>query len=137
MLTIFFTDAILRSSPSSIDLSPISTKELVGLSLFLFAWSMQHLCHKHLASLKKYSLPEVGMFRYLVCPHYTCECLLYLSLAILAAPPGQPYNQTILCGLAFVAANLGVTTSGTRKWYADKFGTENIKHKWNMIPFVY
>lgn len=114
-----------------------SVKELVGLSLFLFAWSMQYRCHKHLAGLKKYSLPESGMFRYLICPHYTCECLLYLSLAIVAAPGDQLYNRTLMCGMIFVAANLGVTASGTRKWYASKFGDAKITNKWNMIPLIY
>jgi 3-oxo-5-alpha-steroid 4-dehydrogenase 3 / polyprenol reductase len=98
---------------------------------------MQFKCHQYLSGLRKYSLPEAGMFRYLVCPHYTCECLLYLSLAIVAAPEGQLCNRTILCGLGFVAANLGITASGTRKWYSGKFGSEQIKDKWNMIPFVY
>ncbi|KAJ4304404.1 hypothetical protein N0V88_002017 [Collariella sp. IMI 366227] len=45
--------------------------------------------------------------------------------------------RTLLCALIFVAVNLGVTASGTRKWYADKFGTGPVANKWNMIPFVF
>jgi 3-oxo-5-alpha-steroid 4-dehydrogenase 3 len=111
-------------------------KMAVAVPAFLFAWVNQHRCHKHLAGLKKYSLPEAGMFRHYICPHYTCECLLYLSMAIATAPRGAWCNRTLLCALAFVAANLGVTAAGTRKWYAEKFGTGPIAHKWNMIPFV-
>ncbi|KAH6653914.1 hypothetical protein BKA67DRAFT_658253 [Truncatella angustata] len=130
------SDAILRSDRSS-HLGWPSVKELIGLSSFLLAWSMQHRCHKHLSDLAKYSLPNRGMFRYLICPHYTCECLLYLSLAIVAAPEKQLFNKTLLCGSIFVATNLGVTAAGTRNWYAGKFGEEMIIDKWNMIPLIY
>ncbi|KAK9423052.1 hypothetical protein SUNI508_04346 [Seiridium unicorne] len=131
------SNAILQFDRQLSQLRWPSTRETGGLSLFLLAWSMQYRCHSYLAGLKKYSLPEVGMFRHLICPHYTCECLLYLSLAIVAAPEKQVCNRTVLCGLIFVTVNLGVTASGTRRWYAGKFGEEKIKGKWNMIPFIY
>ncbi|ORY63415.1 uncharacterized protein BCR38DRAFT_458555 [Pseudomassariella vexata] len=114
-----------------------SLNELVGLVLFLFGWSMQYRCHKYLSSLRKYSFPEEGMFRFLICPHYTCECLLYLSIAITAAPKDQWYNQTLMCGLLFVSVNLGVTARGTKTWYVEKFGTEKVEGRWLMIPLVY
>ena len=98
---------------------------------------MQHRCHKHLASLKKYSLPNDGMFKKLVCPHYTCECLIYLGMAVAAAPPRDMFNKTLLCGLVFVTVNLGVTANGTKKWYAEKFGEDSVKMKWKMIPWVF
>lgn len=98
---------------------------------------MQHRCHGHLAGLKKYSLPDTGLFRYLICPHYTCECLLYLSLAVAAAPDGQLCNQTLASALIFVAANLGVTAHGTRNWYIEKFGSDKVAGRRILIPFVY
>lgn len=112
-------------------------KAAVALPLFLYGWVMQHRCHKHLAGLKKYSLPGLGMFRYLICPHYTCECLIYLSLALVAAPKGQWCNRTLLSVLIFVAVNLGVTAHGTRNWYIEKFGPERVVGKWIMIPLLY
>ncbi|KAK3953543.1 hypothetical protein QBC32DRAFT_369310 [Pseudoneurospora amorphoporcata] len=99
-------------------------KTLVAIAMFLYASVNQYSCHIHLAGLKKYSLPELGLFRYLICPHYFCECLVYLSLAIVAAPKGELLNKTLLCALAFVVVNLGVTASGTRKWATVKHGTE-------------
>jgi len=105
--------------------------------LFALAWVMQYQFHLYLASLKKYSLPDYGLFRRIVCPHYTCECLLYLTLAVVAAPEGQLCNRTLLCGLAFVAINLGVTANGTRQWYLAKFGAEKVKPRWRMIPFLF
>ncbi|KAL2271649.1 hypothetical protein VTJ83DRAFT_1020 [Remersonia thermophila] len=112
-------------------------KMVVAGRVFLKAWVGQHQCHKHLAGLKKYSLPDTGMFRRYICPHYTCECLLYLSMAVATAPPGSLCNRTLLCAVVFVAANLGVTASGTRKWYAQKFGASAVEGKWNMVPFVF
>lgn len=112
-------------------------KVAIAVPLFFFAWGSQYQCHKYLAGLKKYSLPEEGMFRYLISPHYTCECLIYLSLAVAAAPEGHVCNRTMLSALAFVAVNLGVTARGTKSWYGEKFGSDKVAHKKIMIPFVY
>ncbi|EFX00617.1 3-oxo-5-alpha-steroid 4-dehydrogenase [Grosmannia clavigera kw1407] len=112
-------------------------KLALGTSLFLFAWLQQYRCHGHLASLVKYSLPEEGMFRYLVCPHYTCECTLYLALSIVAAPAGQLFNQTLLPSVFFVVACLGVTANRTTKWYIEKFGAARVAKRWKMIPFIF
>jgi 3-oxo-5-alpha-steroid 4-dehydrogenase 3 len=112
-------------------------KVSVALPAFLFAWVNQYRCHAHLAGLKKYSLPDEGLFRHLVSPHYTCECLLYLSLAIAAAPQGEVVNKTMLSVLLFVVVNLGLTALGTRQWYAEKFGADAVARKWNMIPFIF
>ncbi|KAK0722384.1 hypothetical protein B0T26DRAFT_640833 [Lasiosphaeria miniovina] len=112
-------------------------KILFATPIFLFAWVNQYRCHKYLAGLKKYSLPDEGLFRHLICPHYTCECLVYLSLAVVTAPPGQLCNKTLLCALLFVAINLGATASGTHKWYGEKFGAGAVAGKWNMIPFLF
>ncbi|CAN8096272.1 unnamed protein product [Discula destructiva] len=109
----------------------------MALPLLFYGWVRQHQCHKHLAGLRKYSLPNTGMFEHLVCPHYTCECLVYFSMAVLGAPAGQWCNRTLLSVLTFVAVNLGVTAHGTRSWYVDKFGPEALVGRWIMIPFVY
>ncbi|KAK0621367.1 hypothetical protein B0T17DRAFT_494031 [Bombardia bombarda] len=129
--------AVLDKSIGDTDGFAPLIKIFVAIPVFLFAWVNQYKCHKHLAGLKKYSMPDEGLFRRLVCPHYTCECLLYLSMTIVAAPEGQLCNKTLLCALTFVSVNLGVTASGTRKWYVDKFGIKLVVEKWNMIPFVF
>lgn len=117
-----------------IDFPPF--KSVITLPVFLMAWFMQYHCHRHLSGLKKYSLPEYGLFRYLVCPHYTCECLLYLSMAVMAAPEGQLYNRTLACAVLFVTVNLGVTAQGTKLWYEEKFGNR-VQGKWKMIPVLF
>ncbi|TGO28022.1 hypothetical protein BPAE_0033g00240 [Botrytis paeoniae] len=121
----------------SIDISKPSLKTCVAVPLFVIASFCQHDCHKHLASLKKYTLPSNPFFRHIVCPHYTSECLLYIAIAIAAAPQGQFLNRTILAGLCFIISNLGVTADSTRKWYATKFGVDSVKGRWRMIPYLY
>ncbi|KAL2018825.1 hypothetical protein VTK56DRAFT_383 [Thermocarpiscus australiensis] len=129
--------AVLGQTASHTSNVESALKMIVAVPAFLFAWVNQYRCHKHLAGLKKYSLPQEGLFHYYICPHYTCECLLYLSMAVGTAPRGALGNRTLLCALIFVGVNLGVTASGTRKWYAEKFGTSTVANRWNMIPFVF
>ncbi|UKZ77786.1 hypothetical protein TrVFT333_005512 [Trichoderma virens FT-333] len=128
--------AILQSweSPQPIHFTP---QIIIGAAVFGFAGAQQNHCHSHLAGLKKYTLPNEGWFKYLICPHYTFECILYLSLAVVAAPAGCMVNRSVLCALAFVLTNLGATAYGTKAWYADKFGADKLAGKWTMIPFVF
>ncbi|KUJ21053.1 3-oxo-5-alpha-steroid 4-dehydrogenase-like protein [Mollisia scopiformis] len=128
---------ILNQSDVEVKLSKPSVKTLLAAPLFLLASGVQHECHKHLASLKKYTLPQQRFFRYVVCPHYTSECLIYVAIAIVAAPKGYLLNRTVLAGLGFVVSNLGVTADSTKKWYVEKFGAENLAERWRMVPYVY
>ncbi|OAA57856.1 3-oxo-5-alpha-steroid 4-dehydrogenase [Niveomyces insectorum RCEF 264] len=109
----------------------------LGALLFLLASLAQHRCHAHLASLKKYTLPDDRLFRYVVCPHYTCEILLYLSLSVVAAPTGHLFNRTLLSSVFFVVPCLGVTADRTKQWYMDRFGAEQVASKWKMLPFLF
>lgn len=115
----------------------IDLKTDVALLLFALASILQHTCHAHLASLKKYSLPTHFAFRMLVCPHYFAECMIYLSLAVVATPQKEIFNTTLLSGLLFVVVNLGITAQSSRQWYAQKFGEAAVAAKWNMIPYVF
>jgi len=112
-------------------------KTVLGTSFFFVAWIWQNRCHVYLSNLKKYSLPDQGLFRFIVSPHYTCECALYLALSVVAAPEGRSVNQTLLCAVMFVAVNLGATAAGTKQWYIEKFGADKVRGKWMMIPWLY
>ncbi|SMR51890.1 unnamed protein product [Zymoseptoria tritici ST99CH_3D1] len=126
-----------------------SIRTCIGILIFILASGVQHDCHAYLASLKKprrtakgemkveYRLPEHPVFNLSLTPHYFAECLIYLSLSILAAPEGEWLNWTLISALVFVGVNLGVTASGTRKWYESKFGTEAVKGRARMIPGLY
>lgn len=119
------------------EFSKPSMKTFIAVPIFILASGVQHDCHVYLASLKKYTLPEDQPFRTIVCPHYTAECFIYLSMAIVAAPRGQVLNGTLLGALGWVVSNLGVTADSTRKWYVGKFGAEKLQGRWRMMPYIY
>jgi len=121
----------------SLELSTPSMKTFIASLIFVLASGIQHDCHKYLASLKKYTIPQRFCFQWVVCPHYTCECLIYGSIAMIAAPKGQILNKTILAGLGFVASNLAVTADSTRNWYIERFGIEKVAGRWRMVPYIY
>lgn len=129
--------AILQSWERPQPVTFLTSRVPSAVALYLYASLKQNDCHRHLASLKKYTLPSTSWFQYIVCPHYTCECLVYLSIAFVAAPTGQILNRSVLSGLLFVAVNLGATAQGTKQWYADKFGADKVAPRWKMIPFLF
>lgn len=131
--------AIRTATPSmtSMALRAPSMRVLLFLPLFILASWVQYDCHHYLSSLRKYSLPVHPNFKVLICPHYTAECIIYLSLSVLAAPRWQVFNKTILMALVLVLVNLGVTAESTRQFYEKRFGPGSIKGRWRMIPFLY
>lgn len=114
-----------------------SMRTLLLVPVFLLASGVQHDCHAHLARLRKYSLPTHPLFRSIVCPHYTAECVIHLALCIVAAPRGHWANGTLLTGLILAATNLGITADNTRSFYAERFGHRSIDGRWRMIPYVW
>jgi 3-oxo-5-alpha-steroid 4-dehydrogenase 3 len=120
-----------------VDISRPSTKTCIAFPLFTLASVVQHDCHVYLAGLEKYTLPQRHLFRFVVCPHYTSECIIYVAIAIVAAPEGQAFNRTVLAGLAFVVSNLAVTADSTWKWYAERFGSSSLEGRWRMLPYIF
>jgi 3-oxo-5-alpha-steroid 4-dehydrogenase 3 len=107
----------------------------------LTAHALQHSYHAYLYRLrtenKGYQLPSHPSFPNLLCPHYTCEIAIYVVLSFLAAPQGQWVNWTVACGAIFVISNLGVTATGTKEWYAEKFGSDKVAPRRKMIPWIW
>ncbi|KAK0874915.1 hypothetical protein LTR91_001338 [Friedmanniomyces endolithicus] len=139
-------------------------RTFASVLLFILASGIQHDCHTYLASLKskpatppatksvhlskngegdsleaaQYKLPDHPAFAYLIAPHYTAECLIYLSLTMVAAPQGSAWvNRTLACALVFVVVNLGATADVTREWYRGRFGEAAVKGKWRLVPYVW
>ena len=136
--------ALLASKPPSLDSVVFnianwtpSLRTALGLPLFIIASGIQRDCHVYLASLPKYTLPDHPVFHRIVCPHYTAECIIYASLAVLGAPKGQTFNKTVLSILGFVTVNLGLIAKRTRTWSMEKFGSEKVAERWCMIPGVW
>ncbi|KAF2798121.1 3-oxo-5-alpha-steroid 4-dehydrogenase-like protein [Melanomma pulvis-pyrius CBS 109.77] len=102
---------------------------------------LQHTYHAYLHRLRtehaSYQMPDHPVFPNLICPHYTCEVIIYLLLSFLAAPAYKPVNWTLACATVFVAVNLGVTAAGTWDWYILRFGPEKMMGKSRMIPWIW
>lgn len=107
----------------------------------LTAHALQHSYHAYLFRLraenKGYQLPSHPFFSNLLCPHYTCEVVIYALLSILAAPQDRLVSWTLLCGTIFVATNLGVTSIGTKEWYVEKFGRDKVGPRRRMVPWLW
>lgn len=122
---------------------PHKHESTLGFFDALFIWAFvgasinQHEYHRHLASLVKYTAPTHPGFESIVAPHYTCECLIYLSLTILSRPSGHYLNHTIGAALIFVIINLGISADGTKGWMRNNFGDDSVAKKWRMIPCVW
>ena len=132
--------AVLRQINPSLNLlvlTPPTLRTFLSTLIFIFASGIQYDCHTHLASLQKYSLPRHPAFASLICPHYTAECCIYLSLSLLAAPKGEFVNKTIFSALVFVVVNLGITAKLSQEWYIRRFGAESVKGKRKVVPFIY
>lgn len=143
-----------------IGLAP-SLRTFIAVLAFLFPSGIQHDCHAYLSSLKRsaagsandagskeaedYKLPAHPAFHQLIAPHYFAECLIYLSLTVLATPKGdiergttgQWVNWTMASALVFVIVNLGVTADSTKRWYEQRFGRAAVKGRWRMIPWLW
>lgn len=114
-----------------------SMRTLLCIPTFILASGVQHDCHTYLASLPKYTLPVHPLFQSVVCPHYTAECVIYASMAFMAAPAGAWINRTLFCAFIFVLVNLGVTASSTKEWYAEKFGRDKVEGRWKILPLLF
>jgi 3-oxo-5-alpha-steroid 4-dehydrogenase 3 len=103
--------------------------------------ALQHSYHAYLYRLRTekstYQLPAHPMFPNLLCPHYTCETMIYLLLSFLAVPEGRVVNWTLVSATVFVAVNLGVTASGTKEWYEQRFGVDKVRHRRRMVPWIW
>jgi 3-oxo-5-alpha-steroid 4-dehydrogenase 3 len=107
----------------------------------LVCHGLQHSYHAYLYRLRTthttYPLPSHPLFPNLLCPHYTCEVLIYLLLSFLTAPAGQSVNSTLLCATIFVVVNLGVTAAGTKEWYERQFGVGKVRGRKRMVPWLW
>jgi 3-oxo-5-alpha-steroid 4-dehydrogenase 3 len=106
----------------------------IAISLFLVASTLQYLCHVHLSSLIKYSLPTFWPFKITVCPHYTCEALIYMSYIGVSLSTGSTPNYGLLLAPLFTLTVLTTSAKNSKDWYKQKFPEYNVR--WLTIPGV-
>ncbi|KAI0484416.1 3-oxo-5-alpha-steroid 4-dehydrogenase [Xylariaceae sp. FL0804] len=82
---------------------------------------------------KHYEVPQNGLFRYMLFPHYFMEWVEWLGYWIAAGVSCAP-ARIFLVNEFF--AMLPRAVSGG-KWYKQKFGEDEIKGKYVIIPGVY
>jgi len=99
--------------------APTPNLKWPGLALFLVAITGNGYHHWLLANLRKgsnmgYMAPQGGLFGVFVCPHYVCEILSFVGIALI--------SQTLVaCSLAaLVSFYLTSRSASTKKWYLKK-----------------
>ncbi|PTB63681.1 3-oxo-5-alpha-steroid 4-dehydrogenase [Trichoderma citrinoviride] len=81
---------------------------------------------------KHYQIPQAGLFRYVLYPHYLSEWIEWLGF-YMAAGWGCAPARAFLVNEVF--SMLPRAVNG-KKWYAERFGEEKIRGKWAVIPGV-
>lgn len=114
----------------------ISWPIVIAGFLFFYASFDQYRNHVYLASLVKYTMPTQGPFRYLTCPHFFDEILIYVSINVVAFSKGHVnvVDWNFLAILSLVVSNLSVSAMETNAYYRKKFDEYNVR--WCIIPGV-
>ena len=170
----FTTLAFLLFSLEHASTSQSSTRpsllQAIASGGFLAANYVQHHTHVLLAKTRarlsagEYVDLRTGGFQYLVTPHYTAECGLYLCIALwslsltLQSSSDATKKVALLPWLSFVwtVLILSLSASGTDAWGRAKFpktwdvvssshhkseadgaGGQQLRRRWVIIPFVY
>ncbi|KAG5356719.1 hypothetical protein CKK34_6090 [Yarrowia sp. E02] len=105
---------------------------VAALVVFFVASILQYQCHVHLSSLVKYSLPTFWPFKITVCPHYTCEVVIYLSYIGVALATGSSPNYGLLLAPLFTLTVLTTSAKNSKEWYKNKFPEYGVK--WLTVP---
>ncbi|KAK4526451.1 hypothetical protein GAYE_SCF24G4367 [Galdieria yellowstonensis] len=101
-----------------------SSRKWFVLCVFVASKVQQYDCHRHLAQgrrdgnhKERYFIPYRGLFRYMTCPHYLLEMIIYGCLVLCVG-----CTRNSLVNFCFVVLNLSSRWVDTRRWYANYFG---------------
>jgi 3-oxo-5-alpha-steroid 4-dehydrogenase 1 len=82
---------------------------------------------------RHYRIPQAGLFKYMLFPHYFCEWVEWFGFWTAAGFSCVP-ARAFLINEIFTMLPRAVNG---RKWYVEKFGEEKIGKKWAIIPGVW
>lgn len=88
---------------------------------------------KDVAVEKHYEIPQAGLFKYMLYPHYFLEWIEWLGFWMAAGWSCTPARAFLVNE---ITAMLPRAVNG-KKWYVEKFGEEKIRRKWAAIPGVW
>ena len=88
---------------------------------------------KENAVAKHYRIPQAGLFKYMLYPHYLCEWIEWLGFWIAAGWGCVPARAFLVNEVAtmFPRAVKG------KWWYVERFGEEKVGKKWAVLPGIY
>lgn len=87
---------------------------------------------KAVAVDKHYEIPQAGLFKVMLYPHYFCEWIEWFGFWMAAGWGCVPARCFLFNE---VAAMLPRAVKG-KQWYIERFGEEKIKSRWAVIPGV-
>ena len=79
-----------------------------------------------------YLMPESGLFKFILYPHYFCELIEWAGYWVIGGPQCVPARNFFVNE---VAALLPLALFG-RRWYIERFGKEKVGNRKAMIPGV-
>lgn len=82
---------------------------------------------------KHYQIPEAGLFRYMLYPHYFAEWIEWTGFYVAC---GFSCRPALVFIVNEVTSMLPRAVRG-KKWYVERFGEEKIRKKWAVIPGVW
>lgn len=82
------------------------------------------------AGKKHYQIPQAGLFKYILYPHYVCEWVEWFGFYMACGFDCAPARAFLLSEL-FVMLPRAVNG---RQWYIKTFGEEKLKNKYAVIP---
>lgn len=82
---------------------------------------------------KHYQIPQAGLFRYMLYPHYLVEWVEWTGFYVACGLGCVPARSFVLNE---IAAMLPRAVNG-KKWYVEKFGEEKIRGKWAVLPGIW
>lgn len=100
----------------------------IALIVFTVAYIDQYFNHKTLSKQKKYNLPRIGLFKYVTCPHYFDEIVIYATCFVLN--PSVSYFLVFL----WVLLNLSISANQSYIFYKSQ---KQINNQRRIIPFIY
>ncbi|SPO03324.1 related to steroid 5 alpha-reductase [Cephalotrichum gorgonifer] len=82
---------------------------------------------------KHYRVPEAGLFRWILYPHYLCEWVEWAGFWIAGGWACVPARAFLFNEIATMVPR---AVRG-RWWYLERFGEEKVGKKWAVLPGVY
>ena len=145
LLSRFIRVRVPPSTPTAVAASvaaALSPAQWVGVAAFVGGSALQAASHAALARLQAraaasntpYLLPTAGVLTLCACPHYLGEIVVYVGLALIAAPT---CTAPPTLALVWVTANLVMGAADARDWYRRQFGRAFPVGRAALVPGLY